>query len=158
MAPLRSATLLPALGLLSACAAPTEPPPLPPELLVVGTVVEVRFEDGRQYLLDDGRTIEALPPARILFEGGPGQPLVLGRDAAGEFVGVFMAQEGLPADCHLPGLGPAGIERGTYIEIDGILWAKAPGFTSTETPVDGAYAGSTRFCFNVRAEVAYTVP
>ncbi|NJD30114.1 MAG: hypothetical protein FIA92_17755 [Chloroflexi bacterium] len=149
-----------AFGLAAGCATPAPPAPSPPNLEVVGRVIEAQARgEGRRYLLDDGRVIEISPPTRILFEGGLGQPVVLGRDAAGEFVLVFATQAGLPADCHLPGLGPEGIERGPYIEIHGILWRKASRFSSAETPPLGsAYSGSTRFCFDDRAEVAYTVP
>lgn len=146
------------LGFTLGCAGPPQAPS-PPELLMIGTVAEVRVDDARHFVLQDGRVIDVSPPIRILFEGGQGQPLVLGRDADGTFVGVFMGQDGLPADCHLPGLGPTGINRGPFIEIHGILWRKAAGFSSVGAPTDGAaYPGSTRFCFNDRAEVAYTVP
>jgi hypothetical protein len=148
------------LALAFGCAPATEPPRSPPELLVIGIVSEVMVADPeRRYVLEDGRIIDATPPVRILFDGGLGQPLVLGRDAVGAFVAVFLVQDGLPPDCHLPGLGAVGIERGQFIEIEGILWRKAASFSSAEQPELGrTYEGSTRYCFDDRAEVAYTVP
>jgi hypothetical protein len=137
------------------------PPPTIPEIMQIGTVAEIRIADPhRVYVLEDGREIEiSTDTTRVLFEGGLGQPLVHGRDIGGDFLAVFTAQGGLPADCHLPGIGHTGTDRGAYIEIAGVLWPKASTFHSTEISAIGRpYAGSTRFCFNEQAEVAYAVP
>jgi hypothetical protein len=42
-----------------------------------------------------------------------------------------------------------GIERGAFIETQGILWAKAASFVAPMQPKLGsAYPTGTRFCFN----------
>lgn len=140
---------------------PAVAPPTIPEILQIGTVAEIRIADPqRVYVLDDGRRIEiSIATTRVLFEGGLGQPLVHGRDIGGDFLAVFTTQGGLPSDCHLPGIGHTGTDQGAYIEIAGVLWPKASTFHSAEVSAIGRpYAGSTRFCFNEQAEVAYAVP
>lgn len=136
--------------------------PAPPELLVVGTLAQERIvEPQRRYLLTDGRVIEiSTMTTRLVFTGGgPGQPIVHGRDEQGDFIAIFTTQQGLPADCHLPGIGQTGIERGDFIEIAGILWRKAGGFRTDEAPGLGQpYRSSTRFCFDEQAEVTSTIP
>lgn len=90
--------------------------------------------------------------------GGTGRPFVLGRDAGGPFVGVFLTQAGLPSGCYHAGLAPSAVEFGAYIEVDGVMWRKTTGFHSDQHPSSGqAYDGTTRVCFNASAEVTYTV-
>jgi hypothetical protein len=53
----------------------------------------------------------------------------------------------LPPDCFRE--NDIGIERGKYIETEGVLWPKAPSFTSPiHADIGSAYPGGTRFCFN----------
>lgn len=111
----------------------------------------------RTFVLEDGRTFEiSTDVTRIVIDGGPGHPFVLGTDAEGPFVAVFASQEGRPADCHIvPAGGGIGIERGAFIETEGILWRKAPDFRSeVDMPALGqTFTGVGAFCFNERAEV-----
>ena len=74
-------------------------------------------------------------------------------------VAVFAHQDGLPEDCHIPGIGAVGIERGSFIEIKGVLWRKAAAFRSAQPlPALGEqFDASTRFCFDDQAEVTTTV-
>ena len=150
-----------AASLFGACSvAEPSPPPSPPTIQALGILAGERIADpNRTYVLSDGRTFDvSIEGTRVLFEGGAGQPFVLGSDAGGSFVAVFAHQDGLPADCHLPGIGAAGIERGTFIEIKGVLWRKSPSFHSAGAlPATGEqFPASTRFCFDDQAEVAYT--
>jgi len=151
-----------AVSLLGGCTSdPAPSPPGAPTIQAIGILVEEHIADpNRTYILADGRTFEvSIETTRVLFEGGLGQPFVLGTDASGPFVGVFSHQDGLPEDCHLAGTGPDAIERGAFIEIKGVLWRKAPSFVpSTDLPAVGTrYDGSNRFCFNDQSEVAYIV-
>lgn len=152
-----------AASLLGGCTSdPASSPPSPPTIQAIGILADEHIADpNRTYILADGRTFEvSIEATRVLFEGGPGQPFVLGTDASGPFVGVFMHQDGLLEDCHLAGIGPDAIERGTFIEIEGVLWRKAAAFhSSAASPALGSrYDGSIRFCFNDAAEVTSTVP
>ena len=151
-----------AASLVGGCTSdPVPSPPAPPTIQAIGILAEEHIADpNRTYILADGRTFEvSIETTRVLFEGGAGQPLVLGTDASGPFVGVFSHQDGLPEDCHLAGTGPDAIERGAFIEIGDVLWRKASRFDpSSDLPAVGArYDGSNRFCFNDQAEVAYIV-
>lgn len=97
----------------------------------------------------------------MLFESGLGDPFVFGTDATGQFVGVFANQEGLPADCFIiPAGGYHGIERGSFIELEGVLWRKAPTFRSSQpAPAPGdIYPPYARFCFDERAQITSIVP
>jgi hypothetical protein len=148
--------------LVTACgltiASPAAPPPAPPTIETTGILSDSRAADPiRTFVLEDGRTFEiSLDDTRVLFEGGPGQPFVLGRDATGRFVAVFSDQDGRPADCHIvPAGGGRGIDRGLFVEIEGILWRKSADFRSeVDIPPNGEpYVGVGGFCFNERAEV-----
>jgi hypothetical protein len=166
------AILVALVVLAGACSpsVPTEPPadpstqPLsPPTLEVLGTFAGEEIADpDRTYILADGRRLHvSIDTTRVLFDGGGlGQPVVLGSDANGEFVAVFTHQNGVPADCHLPGIAAVGIERGAFIEIKGILWRKSPSFRSpVAVPPNGReFSSSTRFCFNDQAQVASIIP
>lgn len=135
-------------------------PPLA-QIFTIAKVAEIRIADPmRTYVLSDGRTVEiSTLTTRVLFEGGIGDPFVHGRDSSGDFVAVFTSQDGLPPDCHIPGIGNSGTDWGTHIEIAGVMWQKAVTFHSTSTPLRGdLYPSPTRFCFNEAAQVAYTVP
>jgi hypothetical protein len=109
------------------------------------------------YVLEDGRTFEiSTDVTRVAFEGGPGQPFVLGQDASGPFVAVFSAQDGRPPECHIiPAGGGQGIDRGMFVEAEGILWRKTADFRSeVQAPGPGVrYSGAGAFCFNEVAEV-----
>lgn len=110
----------------------------------------------RTYILADGRSFSvSMNDTRVLFEGGLGSPFVLGTDARGSFVAVFSRQDGLPRDCHIvPAGGYDGIDRGPFVEVEGVLWRKAPNFTSQPAvPLSPGAAPSTQYCFNERAEV-----
>lgn len=164
IAPLRlPVAIVLAASLLGGCSSDSAPsPPSPPTIQAIGILADEHAADPtRTYILADGRTFEvSIETTRVLFEGGLGQPFVLGTDASGPFVGVFTHQDGLPEDCHLAGIGPDAIERGAFIEIKGVLWRKASTFLSSAAlpALDARFDGSIRFCFNDRAEVSYTVP
>jgi hypothetical protein len=140
---------------------PQWPPPVP-TIEAIGILADAHIAGlARTFILSDGRTFEvSIETARVLFEGGLGQPFVMGSDASGSFVAVFAHQDGLPDDCHIPGIGAHAIERGAFVEVEGVMWRKATTFrTSSPLPALGrAFDTSIRFCFNDRAEVAYTVP
>ena len=137
-------------------------PPSPPTIQAIGILADERIADpDRTYILDDGRAFEvSITTTRLLFDGGVGQPFVLGTDGAGPFVAVFAHQDGLPEDCHIPGIGAHAIERGAFVEIAGVLWRKASTFQSpVALPALGAsFDTSLRFCFNEQAEVVSIVP
>lgn len=159
-----SMSLLLAVGLIGACSpAEPSPPPAPPTIEALGILAsETDADPIRTYGLTDGRTYEvSIEQTRVLFNGGGlGQPFVLGSDAAGSFVAIFSQQDGLPDGCHIPGIGVVGIERGAFIEVNGVLWRKAPSFEATMAlPAIGhQYPSDTRFCFDDQAQVASIVP
>jgi hypothetical protein len=139
-----------------ACTARPSPPPAP-IFEAVGQLAAATVAGAvHTYILEDGRTFELnRASVDILFEGGPGNPVVVGTVGDRRFAGVFMHQDGLPSGCWLPGLGADGIEWGGAIEIHGVLWSKGQGFK-----VDGIvpalgdhYSSSTRFCFDAQAHV-----
>lgn len=150
-------------SLVGACS-PTQPiepstPPAPPTIEALGILASEEDADPiRTYGLADGRTFEvSIEQTRVLFNGGGlGQPFVLGSDAAGSFVAIFSHQDGLPNDCHIPGIGVIGVERGAFIEVNGVLWRKAPSFEAAMAlPAIGEeYPSAARFCFNDQAQVA----
>jgi hypothetical protein len=116
----------------------------------------------RTYGLADGRTFEiSIESTRVLFNGGGlGQPFVLGSDSAGAFVAIFSHQDGLPDDCHIPGIGVVGIKRGAFIEVNGVLWRLSPTFNAgAALPANGQpFPGATRFCFDDQGRIASIVP
>jgi hypothetical protein len=144
---------------------PVPPAPAPPTIEVVGILADYRIAvaDGtRTVVLEDGRTFELSTDVTwALFAGGLGHPFVIGHDATGQFMAGFASQEGRAADCHIvPAGGGQGIERGAFIEAEGILWRKSPDFRSeVAMPALGQrYTGVGAFCFNQRAEVFAAVP
>jgi hypothetical protein len=145
---------------VAACS--TQPsPPTAPRLEAVGRLASATVAGPiHTYVLEDGRTFALDSEAvRILFEGGPGSPVVVGTQGDQRFAGVFVHQDGLPADCWLPGIGAVGREWGAAIEIGGVLWSKAPGFKPGGTiPGRGdRYPSSARFCFDGQARVTGVV-
>jgi len=155
------ATAMVGAAIAAGCAGTT--PPNPPIIETVGILeAELIFaEPKRRYQLADGRTFEiSTDQTRVLFEGGLGHPFVMGRDAAGPFVASFAGQVGLPETCHIIPVAGPGIERGAYIEVQGVLWSKAPGFATTvPTPGLGAeWPGAARFCFDELARITTVVP
>lgn len=160
----RALRLVGVIALASACAQPPPPslPPAPPTIQLVGMLAESRVADPeRTYVLDDGREIEiSTAETRVVFEGGPGHPFVQGIDARGPFVASFSGQEGRPADCHIiPANGGNGVERGAFIELEGILWRKDAAFASEVgvPPVGQRYEDVGAFCFNEDAEIMTAV-
>lgn len=151
-------------SLIGACSpAEPSPPPAPPTFEALGILVSELVADPiRTYGLADGRSIDvSIDATRVLFNGGGlGQPFVLGSDANGSFVAIFSHQDGLPDDCHIPGIGVVGIERGDFIEINNVLWRKSPSFEAAMAlpAVGREYPSATRFCFDDQAEVASIVP
>jgi len=146
-----------ALLALSGCAKEAGPAPSPPILQAVGVATDVRlYEDHTRFVFADG-TVEEVPATYRQIGESPGSGLIIiGFDASGQFVASFPTQAGLPADCYRE--NRTGIERGAYIEMEGVLWAKAPSFTSAAAPANGsAYPGGTRFCFNDRGLVVAVI-
>jgi len=80
--------------------------------------------------LTDGRSFTATRgDDRIL--GRPGGGLViLGTDEGGRFLGGFPTQGGLPDDCYVD--NSTGVDRGTFVELYGVLWRKSPEFVPAQ--------------------------
>ena len=151
-------------AVVSTCATPPVPSlaPAPPTIELVGMLAEARVADPeRTYLLEDDREIKiSTADTRVAFEGGPGHPFVQGTDALGPFVAVFSGQEGRPDDCHIiPANGGQGIERGAFVELEGILWRKDAAFTSEVgvPPVGQRFDDVGAFCFDEDAEITSAV-
>ena len=103
------------------------------------------YSDHARYVFSDGSGHEV--PTSYRQIGDLGDLVIIGSDRGGPFVASFPIQDGLPPDCYRE--TAVGIERGAYIEAEGIMWAKAPGFASPGTPAVGTeYTPGTRFCFN----------
>lgn len=149
-------------SLVFGCAEPLASPPSPPRIEMAGVIEEVHISDpDRTYVLVDGRRWEGrVDQVRVVMDwgGGQGDLFVSGSDAEGQFIALLGHQDGLPADCHFT--PDAGIERGRYVQIRGILWPKSSSFKSTiNVPSPGqSYPGGTRFCFDDRGEVVLTLP
>ena len=107
----------------------------------------------------DGRVFDVPATVRPAFRGGGGDLFILGSNDRGSFVALFVRQDGLPADCHLPGIGATGIERGGSIEIGGVLWPKAASFRPGQSvpavgsayPPRPASASTTRARSHIRS-------
>lgn len=145
---------------LCGCNAAQPPPSAPPTLDVVGLISTVEIHVGFvRYGLSDGSTWDYPDGTYRLvgFMGHGGKLLVVGHDSQGQFIATFMTQDGLPADCYFE--NATGIERGAYIELRGILWAKASGYSSSVlVPSFGhAYQAGTRFCLDATARVTRAV-
>ena len=126
----------------------------PPEIEFAGLVTDVKLFDDRYEFtdvdsivhtigIDEYRQLGAFPCCRDL--------VVLGNDADGKFLVTFRLVEGLPLDCHVG--YDFGVDRGSHIELFGVLWRKAPGFQDA-VPVDTEYMLGTRFCFDTHGRVA----
>ena len=116
--------------------------------------VSSQSTDGHQndYVFNDGRATYVMLSGRRLINGGLGDVVFLGHDANGPFLAAFMTQDGLPSNCYVD--NAQGIDRGAYIELRGILWAKATQFTSpVRTRSGDAYPGATRFCFSDQGQI-----
>jgi hypothetical protein len=149
------------IGVAFAACSPQASPPPAPSFEAIGRVAGMTVAwPIHTYVLEDGRTFEVdAEGVRILFEGGGGSPIVVGTQGDARFVAVFVHQDGLPADCWLPGIGAVGREWGTAVEIDGVLWSKAAGFVADgPIPARGdTYPSSARFCFDAEARVTRVV-
>lgn len=118
---------------------------------------DVRFyQDSVRYTFADG-TVHEVPAGYRQIGDSPGFGVVIiGSDGNGPFVAAFPTQAGLPPDCFRE--NAEGIDRGAYIETEGVLWSKAPTFTSPIHPdVGSAYPGGTRFCFNDHALITEVI-
>ena len=93
-----------------------------------------------RYVFADGSVHDVPNSYRPI--GDPGELVIIGSDAQGNFVASFPLQGGLPPDCYRE--NAVGIERGDYIEAEGVLWAKAPDFTSLVQPAVGPKTASAR--------------
>jgi hypothetical protein len=132
---------------LAGCASGAGPAPSPPIIEAVGVVTDVRiYADRTRYTFADGSVHEVPASYRQLGDGGFGLALI-GSDADGPFVLTFPLQADLPPDCYRE--NGVGIERGRHIELWGVLFEKAPGFTSPGVPQVGTeYPGGSRFCLD----------
>ena len=133
---------------VSGCGQDAGPAPSPPTIQAVGVATDVRlYPDYTRIVFADG-TVQEVPATYRQIGDPPGFDLVIiGSDGTGPFLASFPTQAGLPANCYRA--NTTGIERGTHIEIEGVLWAKAPSFAAAAAPESGlAYPGGTRFCFN----------
>jgi hypothetical protein len=144
------------LGLVS-CGTVAEPAPSPPTIQAVGVATDVRiYPDHTRYVFADGTVHEVPPEYRQLGDGAGFGLVVIGSDEDGPFVLTFPLQADLPPDCYRE--NGVGIERGDHIELWGVLFAKAPGFSSPVLPTLGAeYPAGTRFCLNDRGLVTSVI-
>jgi hypothetical protein len=149
---------------LTACASaptavPVPPPPVgPPEIEFAGLVTEVSIYNDHYEFTDLRGTIHAIDLDEYRQVGDMpccGELLVLGVDEDGAFMTSFMTQGGLPDDCYVE--NDPGIDRGSHIEINGVLWAKARAFEGVVPPATW-YAPATRFCFDQHGRVTSIVP
>lgn len=149
--------------ILPACSDSQPRPPttlLPPTIEIAGVVTSVSQDnEAAYYVLAGGREFAARFSETRLLEGSGswgGDMVVAGKDSVGRFVVARMTQGGLPADCYVD--NSRGIDRGSFIELNEVLWKKAGDFIQGQ-PVrpDYTYPGATRFCFNPNAEVTRTI-
>jgi len=156
--------LLVGAALLSGCSATPTPdptpsdPPMPPEITFGGLVTDVRSYAEHHEFTDAAGAVHAVESAEYRQVGEHGccfDLVILGTDAEGPFIATFPTQDGLPDDCYVE--NDPGVDRGSYVEILGILWSKAPGFSST-TPFGRPYPPATRFCFDQAGRIAGVIP
>jgi hypothetical protein len=136
---------------------PTAAPLEPPEIEFVGLVTDVRISEDHVEFTDAAGEVHLVDPDayRDVNGNGWGGPLqVLGRDAEGRFVASFPTQEGLPPDCYRE--NAVGVDRGSHVEINGVLWRKAPGFDGS-IAFGTRYATGARFCFDELGRVASVI-
>jgi hypothetical protein len=155
--------LLAGIAVLGACAAsppapPTvTPPPAPPNLEFAGLATGLQvFEDHFEFTDARGvvHAIEIDDYRQIGEHACCVDLVVIGADAEGPFVATFPTQGGLPDDCYVE--NDPGIDRGSHIEILGVLWRKSPGLAAT-IPYGTGYTPGTRFCFDEHGRVTRTV-
>lgn len=143
--------------LLVACASAL-PAPVhsPPTISAVGVATDERvFDDHVSYAFADG-SVQDVPATTRQVADGPAGLGIIGSDGQGPFVAAFPTQRGLPPDCYRD--NAVGIERSDFIETRGILWAKAPDFTSPTRPAPGStYPPGARFCFNARGQISAVI-
>jgi hypothetical protein len=158
------ALLAGALAVLSACAAPPKPEPtesvslVPPDIEFAGLVSDVRTFAEHHEFTDAAGEVHAIEIGHYRQIGEHGccfDLVVFGTDADGPFFATFPTQGGLLDDCYVE--NDPGIDRGSHIEILGVLWRKAPGFTGA-VPFGVQYPPGTRFCFDLRGMIRRTVP
>ena len=130
-----------------------------PAIDKVGVVYDVRiYADSVRYRFPDG-TVREVPTdvyREITSHGWGGGLIILGEDRDGPFVAAFLEQDGLPRGCYVE--NSVGIDRDAYIELLGVLWTKAPGFTSPVDPAVGeSYPPGARFCFNDRGLITTVI-
>ena len=151
-------------GLLSACAATPTPEPIveaplvPPQIEFAGVVTDVRTYAEHHEFTDAAGVVHALEFDEYRQVGEHdccSDLVVLGTDAVGPFLATFPNQDGLPEDCYVE--NDPGIDRGSHIEILGILWRKAPGLQGA-VPFGTWYEPGSRFCFNERGLIASIIP
>lgn len=117
-----------------------------------GTTLEIGFVGGGQPV-----TVQ-LSGLRLVTGGWGGKLIILGSDTSGRFLAAFNPQDGTPAGCYVD--NAQGIDRGEFIELQGILWHKTADVASaTSQPATGqAYPGGTRFCFDPSGSIWQVVP
>ena len=130
--------------------------PKPPTIEAAGLAIDIRIDaDGTRYTFADGSIHEVPNSYRQLGDGGFGV-VIIGSDSTGPFVAGFPTQDGLPADCYRE--NAVGVDRGGYIETQGVLWAKAPTFDSPFHPALGSsYPAGVRFCFDISGRIASVI-
>lgn len=150
--------MLALLAALTACSIGVSSAPSPPTLLAVGVATDIQIHrDYTRIVFADGSVHEVPNSYRQVGES-PGNSwlVIIGSDAHGSFLASFPTQGDLPPDCYRE--NAAGIERGEYIEAEGVMWAKAPDFSSSVQPAVGRdYPLGTRFCFDDRGLISKVV-
>ena len=147
------------LAALTACSigVSSGPAPVPPTIQAVGVATDIRiYPDYTRIVFADGSVHEVPNSYRQVGESTGFWLVIIGSDAEGNFVASFPTQGGLPPDCYRE--NAAGIERGDYIEAEGVMWAKAPDFSAPVQPAVGSkYPPGMRFCFDDRGLVSGVV-
>ena len=145
-----------AMVALLGCTATDGSTPRPPTIQAVGIATDVRISaDQTRYAFAEGSVHEVPNSSRQIGDGGFGL-VIIGSDSEGPFVAGFPTQDGLPGDCYRE--NAAGVDRGGYIETQGVLWAKAPTFASPVHPAPGAsYPAGSRFCFDETGRIASVI-
>jgi hypothetical protein len=151
-------------AVLSACVATPTPEPTataaiaPPQIEFAGLVTEVRTFAEHHEFTDAAGTVHAIEIDNYRQIGEHSccfDLVIVGTDADGPFMATFPTQGGLPDNCYVE--NDIGIDRGSHVEILGILWRKAPGFAGS-VPYGVRYAVGTRFCFDEQGRIGSTVP
>lgn len=135
--------------------------PSPPALEAVGVVVdELYFDDRTVFKLVDGTVWERRNDQfRFRYQYSARSTLfVSGTDAEGTYVYLIGGSRDIPAECR-HAIGWGGREWGDGIEVEGLLWMKAPAFSTSVDPVPVGieYPTTIRFCLDDRARVIAAV-